>query len=161
MKSAHHPAPALLCVVALLAAAADAGAATEGSTPAGVRYASGGVSEEEQQALRGRFSQYTLRVATAAKGSGAHLASVHVLITDSAGKQVLEHRLDGPWLLANLPPGRYRVELRNPAQGTAKEQVERRDVTIGSRGMTDLTVHFDAAAATIPGGAAASAPRQP
>jgi hypothetical protein len=149
MKFTHPPFPTLLYGV-LLTAAVHAGAATEGSTPSGVRYASGGVSEEEQQALRSRFGQYTLRVATAAKGSGAHLASVHALITDSAGKLVLEHRLDGPWLLAHLPPGRYRVELRNPAQGTAKEQVERRDVRIGTRGMTDLTVHFDAAAATTP-----------
>lgn len=159
MTFAPHPVQSLFCAV-LLAAAVSAGAASEGSTPDGVRYASGGVSDEEQRAMRSRFGQYTLRVATAAKGSGAHLDSVHASITDSNGRQVLDHRLDGPWLLVNLPPGRYRVVLRNPAQGTGAEQVERRDVTIAARRLTDLTVHFEAAATTLPG-AAASAPRKP
>ena len=129
----------------LLAAAAGVGAAFEGSTPGGVRYASGGVSNEEQDALRARFAQYTLRVATAARGSGAHMAGVQARILDSSGQLVLEHRLEGPWLLANLPAGRYRIELRSPAEGTSTAQVQRRDVTIAARGMTDVTVHFDTA----------------
>lgn len=156
----QHFAPPLVCAL-LLAVAAQAGAAVEGSTPDGVRYASGGVSAEEQAALRGRFNQFTLRVATAAKGSGAHLASVQARITDAAGKLVLEHRLEGPWLLANLPAGRYRVELRNLAQNAAagSEQVERRDVTVAARRLTELTVHFEAPADTASG--TGSAPRRP
>ena len=156
----EHPARALACALMLALAADTVGAATDGSTPGGIRYASGGVSNEEQDAMRARFAQYTLRVATAAKGSGAYMAGVRARIIDSSGRLVLEHVLDGPWLLVNLPAGRYRIELRSGAEGAAGAQVQRRDVTVGARGMTDVTVHFDAAGEPGPR-PAASAARQP
>ena len=51
-------------------------------------------------------------VITAAKKSGAYLADVQVKVTDSQQRVVFEAPLDGPWLMIDLPLGRYVVEAR-------------------------------------------------
>jgi hypothetical protein len=130
---------AAACALTLALLPAQA-AVVEGTSPAGVRYASGGVSDEELSALRARFPQYTLRVETAAK-TGAHLAAVQARILDARGRALLEHQMEGPWLLAQLPPGKYTLELRYPGGGA--DAVQRRTVTVGHGSSTALTVYFD------------------
>ena len=100
-------------VVALtLAAWFPAALAIErGVSPAGIAYASGGVSHEELQGLHAQRQQFTFWLTTAALRSGAHLADVRVRIVPLRGDlPVLEHAMAGPWLFAALPLGRYTVE---------------------------------------------------
>ena len=74
---------------------------------AGVRVATGGVGFEERAALEGDPG-YNLKV-VAAMQSGQYLSDVDVTILDARGTPVVAARTNGPWLMAELPPGRYRL----------------------------------------------------
>ena len=52
---------------------------------------------------------HNLKVLTAAEKSGAFLAGAQVVVRDAGGRPVFETTLDGPWLLARLPPGNYQL----------------------------------------------------
>jgi hypothetical protein len=109
-------------VVLSLAAGSAATLATQtGKTPQGIDYISGGVSDEELAALHDRRDAYSLWVITAAAKSGAHLADVLVTVRDSGQRVVFNGRLDGPWLLIDLPLGRYQVEAA--LNGTSQQHV--------------------------------------
>ena len=95
-----------------LCLAGSAQAVQEGATSQGYRYLSGGVSEEEQVSLHAQRERFSLWVITAAKKSGAYLSDVRVKVTDSQQQVVFDAPLDGPWLLIDLPLGRYVVEAR-------------------------------------------------
>jgi hypothetical protein len=87
-----------------------AGAMVRGTTDQGYRFLSGGADAAEISTVNSEKSQYALAILTAAKGTGAYLADVRIRITDEHAKPVLETVMDGPWLLVNLPGGRYEVE---------------------------------------------------
>jgi hypothetical protein len=74
---------------------------------AAVRVTTGGVGVEEREALE-RDPAYNLKVVAVAQ-SGQYLADVEVRILDARGAPVVETRTNGPWLMAELPPGRYRL----------------------------------------------------
>jgi len=86
------------------------GAMVRGTTDLGRSYLSGGVGAEEMGTLNNERGQYALSILTASKGSGAYLADVRIRITDQQSRQVLDTVMDGPWLLVDLPAGRYLVE---------------------------------------------------
>ena len=73
----------------------------------GVRYACAGISTESRNDPR--WNGYSLKVAFA-DGTGGFLADVDVTVHDQSGNVVLEV-LDclAPWVLADLPPGKYEV----------------------------------------------------
>ncbi|HEX6362585.1 MAG TPA: carboxypeptidase regulatory-like domain-containing protein [Albitalea sp.] len=125
-----------VAAAAVLACGA-AWAAQEGVTPAGVRYLSGGVSEEEAAVLQSRRGEYTLWVVAAARGSGAYLADVAVRIVDAKGSTVFEGVTDGPWLMVDLPLGRYVVEAR------LGDETLRRTTTIHAGDHHQAVFHFD------------------
>ena len=89
-------------------------AATSDSGPmlhqaGGLPYLSGGVGEESQQLLSSRASEFNVKLVFALT-SGAYLSNVKVAIADAKGtKTLLEATSDGPWFLAKLPVGNYRV----------------------------------------------------
>jgi hypothetical protein len=86
---------------ALLALSVNAGAAD-------VAYISGGAGADEREELAAREREYNLKIVVAEK-SGDYLADVQVGI-ESAGKgRMLDTVMEGPILLAKLPPGTYRV----------------------------------------------------
>src|SRR5262245_6863972 len=95
---------------------------------------SGGVGEEERQALE-RDGRYNLKL-IAARRDGAYLADVGVTILDQRGAEVLATRMEGPWLLAELPPGRYRVVA--DYRGTT----QRRDVTVGQGARSEVVLQW-------------------
>lgn len=85
-------------------------------TGQGIAYAMGGVSIEELQDLERHKDRYSLWVTLAAKGSGAHLADVQIRITDARKQLVFNELVPGPWLMIDLPPGRYTVEAARRGQ---------------------------------------------
>jgi hypothetical protein len=87
-----------------LALAAAAGALIAQTGPP-VR--TGGIGEEERRALESD-ARYNLKI-VAADRIGQYLADVDVQVLDAGGQRVIGTRMAGPWLLAELPPGRYRV----------------------------------------------------
>jgi hypothetical protein len=74
-----------------------------------VYWVSGGVGIDEREEMVMALPDHNLKVLTAADKSGAFLSAVQVVVRDAAGRTALETSLDGPWLLARLPPGRYEL----------------------------------------------------
>lgn len=73
----------------------------------GIKYYNGGVGMDE----RARLPQVFPLKIVFATDRGLYLNNADVKFFDSSGKEVLAVRADnGPWLVADLPPGTYRVE---------------------------------------------------
>ena len=65
-----------------------------------------GVGLDEREAAE--RVPHTLRLEYA-QADGHYLGGVDTVIADGAGNQVLTARCPGPWVLVDLPDGRYRV----------------------------------------------------
>jgi hypothetical protein len=66
------------------------------------------------------------------------MADVDVTIVDERGASVVGARMNGPWLLADLPPGRYRVlAVHDGAR-------QSRDVVGGRGGRQEIVMQWDA-----------------
>lgn len=86
-----------------------AGEALEVQQQDGVSYVSGGVSDQEQQALKEMGKDFNLHL-TFAVEEGNYLSGVQVRIMDQEGKTVLDKVSNGPMFYANLEPGTYTVQ---------------------------------------------------
>jgi hypothetical protein len=127
-----------------IACCSAAFALQEGTTPAGRRYASGGVSDAEQATLQARRGQYSLWIATAARKSGAWMSDVQVTIIDAQDRVVFNGTLDGPWLLLDLPLGRYDVVARSGGQ------MQRSVTTIHPGDHHETVIYFEVDADVLP-----------
>jgi hypothetical protein len=116
---------------------APAGALERGMTELGQPFVSGGVGATEQDTLNQERTGYDLTILTAARDSGNYLADVHIRITDSQSKQVLDTTMDGPWLFVELPAGRYQVEA------TRNNRVQTHSVTFLASGHSQTVFYFD------------------
>ena len=99
---------ALLFVIAL-ALVPRAPAYERGLTAQGKPFVTGGVSREEQADLEAMQKSFTLWLTTADERSGAYLSDAAVEIRDAQNALILTTTMNGPFLLADLEPGRYRV----------------------------------------------------
>ena len=57
------------------------------------------------------YADYSLKLVFALR-SGPYVAGVNVTIFDENGTKVVDAFSEGPWFLADLPPGTYRVVAR-------------------------------------------------
>jgi hypothetical protein len=133
------------CAVGLVAVTAAA-AQTTGRTALGGDFMSGGIGEGEIATMQAQRGNYALWVRTAAKGSGAYLSDVHVRIADAKKAIVFNHVLDGPWLLVDLPPGRYEV------QASYHGQTFSRATTVHAGDRHQMVFYFDVVADVLPKG---------
>jgi hypothetical protein len=60
-------------------------------------------------------------------GGGNYVADVRVRILDSGGAAVLDATSEGPYFLAQVPPGRYTVEV------STRDQSQRQTAQVGPR----------------------------
>ena len=76
-----------------------------------VNYVVGGIGSDESEAIKAAMKDYSLALifARPQEGGAAYLSDVQVVIEDEAGKPILNVKPDGPYLLAKVPPGRYKV----------------------------------------------------
>jgi len=109
-------------LIGIIAFAAAAAASAQPAPP--VR--TGGIGEEERRALESD-ARYNLKL-VAANRAGQYVSDVGVAAA----------RMAGPWLLADLPPGRYRVVA--VYQGARQS----RDVVVGRGGRQDIVMQWDA-----------------
>src|SRR5262245_12907387 len=100
----------LLVAVLTFAGAVPASAMTRGTTTDGMAFLVGGIGSDEIVAMQAERPKYRLWVVTATRPHGAHLADVQVRVVRADGAVVFDQKLEGPWLLLDLPPGRYEVE---------------------------------------------------
>jgi hypothetical protein len=126
-----------LFLLGLCSAVVSASALTSGTTLQGRAFVSGGISAEELVQLHDKRNNFSLRVVTAAKRSGAHMADVRLRITDADNRTVFEGQLDGPWLFIDLPLGRYRL------QASLNGETQQRFTTIHPADHHQVFFYFD------------------
>ena len=145
MRRGWAVAAAAVSVVAM-AGASPSGALEPdfGVTADGRPYLTGGIGLEERQALARSKPDFSLRVTTAARGSGAFLSGVRIRILGTGDRSLLECELSGPILLVDLLPGQYEVEAATAGQ------VLRRRTTVVSGGAREIYFYFDVAAEVLP-----------
>ncbi len=133
-----------LLLAAALLAAMPSFALQRGTSATGVAYASGGVGEDEQSALLAQRRDYSFWLTTAVRKTGAHLAGVQVRIREAeTGLLVLDTRMDGPWLFAKLPLGRYEIEATRQDLALGRIEVQRGSTTIHPNDRHQLLLYFD------------------
>lgn len=112
---------------ALVFAQSAAFAAPAGLPPVhhqgGVSFVSGGVGSDQAAALKDEMHKYPLVLEFAGKAQqgNEYLADVPVHITDMKGATVLKTTSHGPFILASLPNGRYRITASH--DGKSQERV--------------------------------------
>jgi hypothetical protein len=130
-----------LCLISALQASY---AVERGQTSAGIDYVSGGVGQSELAMLNKEKRKYSFWLTTAAKKSGSYLAAVRVRIVNARTRQsVLEHTMDGPWLFAALPVGRYEVEATLAANADRPAQTLKKTTTIHPGDRHQMVLYFD------------------
>jgi hypothetical protein len=115
-------------VAAALGAAAPVLAVTANPLPpehhqGAVVFRTGGIGEDESMAMKQASGDYSLAVTLVERerdGSAGYLASQRVTISRPHGNAVLDTVTNGPFLLAQLPEGRYTVKAWHG--DAAKEQ---------------------------------------
>lgn len=135
---------AALAVLVSVCAASQAAAATQGQSPQGWAFLDGGIGQTETESMESERGKYSLWIVTASRTSGAHLADVEVTIVDGKGAPVFERRLDGPWLMIDLPLGRYEVRSRYG------QEVQSRVTTIHPGDHHQIVFHFNVDAEVLP-----------
>jgi len=125
-----------LCA-ALAAGASTAALAQDAVTPLapqvynGVTVVKGGVSVDEADAVKRMAAAYPLRVVISAQGGSYHIPDQ--LTVWRHGERLAEIPEAGPWVLMDLPAGRYTL------QGHFGGQVLQRDVIVSR---SPQTVHW-------------------
>lgn len=93
-----------------------------------IRYLSGGVGENQSQAIKAAAGQYALWISFIARVDGKDAYSIpeQLTILRADGAPVLDLKPDGPFLLVDLPPGQYSITAGSAAQSrTQKVQIAR------------------------------------
>lgn len=84
-----------------------------------VTYISGGVGQEEADSMKQAESQFRLKLTFLTRekdGHGAYNAGDEVIIRDQSDNIILDTQSEGPFLLTQLPPGKYEVEAIDNGQ---------------------------------------------
>ena len=95
-----------------------------------VAFISGGLGQEEAIAIRHAAPYYSLALEflLKAKPKDEYLSDVRVQIRDANDKLVLNATSNGPFLLANLPDGKYTISAqRNGELKTREVQIEAKE----------------------------------
>ena len=119
-------------------------AQTRGKTVAGSTYVTGGVTVAELRKLDGEKDNYSLWITTAAKESGAYLSDVKLKITGAKKQVVLDTTMIGPWLMVDLPAGKYTVEAG------FKDQTQKRTTHIRAGEHEQMIMYFESPAEVSP-----------
>jgi hypothetical protein len=88
----------------------------------GLIYVTGGVGEDELEEINAARSGFNVRVLLTEK-SGAYVTGVRVVVSEASGTKVLEVESAGPYLLAKLPEGNYRISVIYDGQAQQQDFV--------------------------------------
>ncbi len=105
-----------------------------------IAYASGGVGEDEREAMAAVRKDHNLLLTFARRGSGAYQPDVSLLVLDVAGRQILFFESVGPLFYARLAPGAYRI------QASSRGKVMRQSLTLKAGAQRELYFYWDAEA---------------
>lgn len=140
--SPRHPI-AVLVLGACLTNAWPAYAGSDGQLPpeqevGRATYVSGGIGQDEADAMKRAAASYPLGLMFIARqdGRNVYLAGTDVTVRDKDGNVVLTAVADGPFLLARLPAGRYTVEA------TFLDQTQVRSATVNPHRHVNLVFEW-------------------
>ena len=108
------------------------------AAPAGngaLQYISGGVGDDDLNAINTEQGAYNLKLIFAA--GGAYLANVGVEIMDSKGQNLLDIRTEGPVLLVKIPHGTYTVKATTEAGETLSQRIK-----VGKDHLDSYVLHY-------------------
>jgi hypothetical protein len=143
MKRSFHAIVAIALLLGQGFAADAASALQRGRTDEGIAWVTGGVGLDEAEQLRAERPAFSLWLVTAALKSGAYLSDVRVRIFEAGTRRVvLEQVLDGPWLFADLPVGRYEIEAIHQPAGRARIEIQRGSTQIHAGDKHQLVLYF-------------------
>jgi hypothetical protein len=111
---------------------------TGAARAADVPFVTGGAGADEREDLQAKERDYNLKIIAAAT-SGDYVADVWVVIESAAKKSVLETKMDGPILLAKLPPGTYTIKA------TYGPSTQTRTVSVPAQGLREAGFRWPAA----------------
>jgi hypothetical protein len=111
-----------------------------------VKFVSGGVSDDSAERMAVLGKEFNLKLLFAAK-DGHYLADVAVSISDAGNRKVLETVSEGPFLFAQLAPGKYAITATYA--GTAQT----RSTNIAATGRRELVFRWDEQAESPPSAA--------
>ena len=85
-----------------------------------VDYLNGGIGTEQADRMRAMSADYPVQMTFAERNQGVDefVADVHLRVSDTAGRTMLDLPAQGPIFLLQLPPGAYTVEAEH--QGEVK-----------------------------------------
>ncbi|MSQ60719.1 MAG: hypothetical protein EXR36_14045 [Betaproteobacteria bacterium] len=86
--------------------------------------------------MRAVQHEYTLWLSFEHEGEAVLTADTEVAIRDANGRLVFEAAAEGPWIMVNLPAGRYRVTAKQD------DQLGSQIVAVGSKGVTRSAMRF-------------------
>lgn len=134
-----------LIVASLLSATVVGTALAQGSdltdpirTQGGIRYACTGVGASSREDPR--WKGFPAKLVFAAK-RGDYLSQVTTRIADAGGTTVFEVQDCGPWLLLDLPQGRYAVSA-TAHDGQGRSYDAKAVLNVGGAGQSETTVRF-------------------
>ena len=78
----------------------------------GISYISGGVGEEESQAILAEAKQWPLllELSQLENGRGVWIFGAKIKILNTNNQLAFDAQADGPYILINLPVGQYQIE---------------------------------------------------
>jgi hypothetical protein len=92
-------------------------------TSGAVTYLSGGIGQDESTAMQQMAKNYSLELEFVINASprAEFTSDVQVKISDASHKTVLDTVSKGPFLLVQLPAGRYRLEATKDGKSKAQD----------------------------------------
>jgi len=99
----------------------------------GISYVSGGVGDDQQNALMAANGQFNLKL-TMSMRDGKYVGGGDIRIEDQTGKSVLTAHATGPMFLAKLPAGHYKVHVNTEGQSFT------RNVNVQNTGQQQIAV---------------------
>jgi len=105
-------------------------------TSNGIQYVTGGVGQEESSAFKQARSRYALALTFAVNAPGSasspYAGNVKVQLHNAQGDMILDTVSKGPYFLANLDPGTYKLDA------TYKGETQSKEVTIRAGKPTEM-----------------------
>jgi len=123
----------LLVLAATLAMPSRAHA--QGMAGEQAKFISGGIGDDSAARMAAVGREFNLKLLFAAK-DGHYLADVAVTISDAGNRKVLETVSEGPFLFAQIAPGKYRVTA------AYEGVVQTRDTIIAPSGRRELVFRW-------------------
>lgn len=92
----------------------------------GISYISGGVGEEESQAILSEAKQWPLllELSQLENGRGVWIFGAKIKILNAKNQVIFDAQADGPYMLVNLPAGEYLLE------GAYQGVIQRRSIAV-------------------------------